>query len=102
MGGAPNGPHVPQWCEAVGPQCPVEDTMNGYKPSLPANTFLAGYFGIALIVQLYLGIRYKTWTYMIALVLNYLSECVGYIGRILLLHILYDDMGFNIQIVLRE
>jgi hypothetical protein len=102
MGGAPDRPRVPQWCEAVGPECPVEGTIYGYEPSLPANAFFAGFFGIALIIQLYLGIRYKTWTYMIALMLGCLAECVGYIARILLWNNPYNDMGFNIQIVLRK
>jgi hypothetical protein len=39
---------------------------------------------------------------MIALVLGCLAECVGYIARIFLWDNPYNDMGFNIQIVLRK
>jgi hypothetical protein len=102
MGGAPDRPRVPRWCAAVGPECPVEGTLYGYAPSLPANAFFAGFFGLALLVNLYLGIRYKTWTYMTAVALGCLAECIGYIGRILLHENPYDDLAFNIQITLRK
>jgi hypothetical protein len=65
-----------------------------------ANAFFAAFFGLALLIQLFLGIRYKTWTYMIAIVLGCLAECVGYIGRIMMSNNPYDDNGFKIQIVL--
>ncbi|CAO2647695.1 Nn.00g086170.m01.CDS01 [Neocucurbitaria sp. VM-36] len=98
--GAPPRPDVPEWCESVTPECPVEGTIYGYTPSLGANAFFAGFFGLALIFQLYFGIRHKTWTYMITVSLGCLAECIGYIGRIMMSNNPYDDIGFNIQIVL--
>lgn len=100
MGGAPPRPAVPQGCEAITPQCPVEGTIYGYYPSLPANAFFAGFFGIAMIVHIIYGIRYKTWTYMAALALGCFAECVGYVGRVLMHNNPWNDMGFNIQVVL--
>ncbi|KAF1842546.1 RTA1-domain-containing protein [Cucurbitaria berberidis CBS 394.84] len=81
-------------------ECPVEGTLYGYAPSLAANAFFAGFFGLALILQLYLGIRYKTWTYMIALSLGCVAESAGYAGRIIMHNNPYDDNGFKLQIVL--
>lgn len=99
MGAAPR-PEVPEWCKSVSPECPVEGTLYGYAPNLGANAFFAAFFGLALVLQLYLGIRYKTWTYMIAVGLGCLAETIGYIGRIIMNNNPYDDIGFNIQIVL--
>ncbi|KAI4638603.1 hypothetical protein J4E93_009904 [Alternaria ventricosa] len=89
---------VPQWCVEVGPECPVEGTLYGYYPSIEANAFFAAFFGLCLVINLGLGIRYKTWTYMIALCLGCLGELVGYIGRILLYNNPYDETGFQMQI----
>jgi len=89
---------VPQWCVEVGPECPVEGTLYGYYPSIGANAFFAAFFGLCLVINLGLGIRYKTWTYMIALCLGCLGELVGYIGRILLYNNPYDETGFQMQI----
>jgi len=89
---------VPQWCVEVGPECPVEGTLYGYYPSIEANAFFAAFFGLCLVINLVLGIRYKTWTYMIALCLGCLGELVGYIGRILLYNNPYDETGFQMQI----
>ncbi|KAF9734367.1 hypothetical protein PMIN03_004677 [Paraphaeosphaeria minitans] len=91
---------VPEWCESVGPQCPVEGTVYGYYPSLGWNAFFAAAFGLAFILQLGLGIRYKTWTYMIGVGLGCLGELIGYIGRIQMHNNPYDNNGFTIQIVL--
>ncbi|EMD60833.1 hypothetical protein COCSADRAFT_192685 [Bipolaris sorokiniana ND90Pr] len=88
-------------CTEVGlPGCEVENTIYGYYPNLGANVFFAAYFGLAFVFQIYFGIRYKTWTYMIALGCGCLAECIGYIGRILLHENPWNDVGFNIQIVL--
>jgi len=57
---------VPQWCVEVGPECPVEGTLYGYYPSIGANAFFAAFFGLCLVINLGLGIRYKTWTYMVS------------------------------------
>ncbi|CAO2658308.1 Nn.00g060310.m01.CDS01 [Neocucurbitaria sp. VM-36] len=91
-------PPAPNFCIEVGPDCPVEGTLYGYYPSIGANAFFAAFFGICLIVQLGLGIRYKTWTFMIALTLGCLGELIGYIGRILLWNNPFDELGFQIQI----
>ncbi|KAH8732198.1 RTA1 like protein-domain-containing protein [Phaeosphaeriaceae sp. PMI808] len=102
MGGAPpRPPPTPGLkCKDIAPNCPVEATIYGYTPSLPANAFFAGFFAIALLVQLTLGIRYKTWTYMTALALGCFAESVGYGGRVLMHFNPWNSMGFNIQVVL--
>lgn len=93
-------PQAPEWCTSVTPECPVDATVYGYYPSLPWNAFFAATFGLAFILQLLLGIRYKTYTYMIGVGLGCLGELIGYIGRIMLHDNPYSDTGFTIQIVL--
>jgi hypothetical protein len=101
MGGAvPRPTGVPRGCEAISDLCPVEGTIYGYFPSLPANAFFAGFFGIAMIINIFFGIKYKTWTYMVAVALGCLAECGGYVGRVLMNNNPWNDMAFNIQIVL--
>lgn len=91
---------VPDWCVEVGPQCPVEGTTYGYYPSLGWNAFFAGFFGLCAVLQLVFGVRYKTWTYLIAIFLGCAGECAGYVGRIMMHNNPYDKTGFQIQIVL--
>ncbi|KAF2802692.1 sphingoid long-chain base transporter RSB1 [Mytilinidion resinicola] len=92
-------PSAPDWCTKVGPECPVEGTIYGYYPSLGGNAFFAAFFGLALLVQLFQGIKWKTWTFMIGLGFGTFAECVGYIGRIIMNNNPYSQAGFNMQIV---
>jgi hypothetical protein len=89
---------VPETCVDVTPECPVEGTLYGYAPNIGANAFFTAFFGICLVWHLIAGIRYKTWTYMIALGFGCLGEALGYAGRIMLWNNPYDDLGFQIQI----
>jgi hypothetical protein len=48
-----------------GDLCTLEGTLYGYKPNLGANAFFAAFFATCFVWQLFCGIRYKTWTYMV-------------------------------------
>jgi hypothetical protein len=65
-----------------------------YLPTVPGNAIYAAIFGIYIIVQLYLGIRHKTFGYMTAMVLGLLGEVIGYAGRILLHYHPFDNNYF--------
>ncbi|KAJ4344130.1 hypothetical protein N0V95_006334 [Ascochyta clinopodiicola] len=100
-------PPNPYGCTAVGQivdwegypiECTIEGTLYGYFPSLGANAFFAAFFALCFIVQLVQGIRYKTWTYMIALCLGCFGEAVGYGGRLMMHNDPFADTGFMIQI----
>ncbi|EHL01200.1 putative Sphingoid long-chain base transporter RSB1 [Glarea lozoyensis 74030] len=58
-----------------------------YLPTIPGNAIFAGLFGLFIIVQLFLGIKHKTWGFMTALCMGLVLECVGYIARVLM----HDD-----------
>lgn len=67
----------PQHCTDITAQCTVEKTIYAYYPSLPANALFCGAFGLLLAVQLFQGLKWKSWTFMIALALGCLGEAVG-------------------------
>ncbi|KAJ9646141.1 hypothetical protein H2204_000803 [Knufia peltigerae] len=53
---------------------------------------------MAAALQLYAGIRYKTWTYLLAMFLGCIDQAIGYIGRVMLHNNPFDTAGFQIQI----
>ena len=72
--------------------CPLSEAIITYQPSMGGNALFLSIFGFLFLVQLYLGIRHKTWSYLVAMVFGLLLEGVGYIGRLQL----YDDpFNFN-------
>ena len=87
-----------QNCLSITPDCPVSASIYGYYPNLGANAFFCAFFGVALVANLVLGVRYKTWTFMIALSLGCLAESIGYVGRILMHANPFSNPGFEMQI----
>lgn len=59
-------PPAPDTCTQVSPDCPVEGTILGYYPDIGANAAYAGFFALAALINLGLGLRYKTWSYMVS------------------------------------
>ncbi|KAK7402905.1 Envelope glycoprotein [Neonectria punicea] len=79
--------------------CPIEWSIYTYRPSLSANIALVALFGVLGVIHAYLGVRWKSWGFMGGMLAGCISECVGYVGRIMLY---YDPFSFNafmIQIV---
>lgn len=64
-------------CKNITPLCPVDQTIYGYYPNMGANAFFLALFAILCAVNIAQGIKYKTWTYMIALALGSLTEAIG-------------------------
>lgn len=86
-------------CTSVTPSCPVSATTYGYAPNLGGNVFLCAVFGLCTLVQLALGIRYRTWTWMIGLSLGCAMETAGYVGRILMHFNAWNQGAFEDQII---
>lgn len=87
--------------------CPLQSTVNctletcprscaqvEYLPTLAGNAIYAAAFGLLLIAQLGLGMKYKTWGFMIGMVCGLLLEIVGYAGRIMLHNNVFDFNNF--------
>ena len=51
------------------------------------------FFGCFMIINPFFGIRYRSWTFLIAMAGGCMTESVGYVGRVLL-----NDDPFNMQI----
>lgn len=64
--------------------CTVENTIYGYRPSLGFNAFLVAFFALCAILQLFLGLRAKTWFYALAMVFGCVGETIGYAGRLMM------------------
>ncbi|KAM0467061.1 hypothetical protein ACHAPV_000575 [Trichoderma viride] len=79
--------------------CPVEESILAYRPWLAANIFFAAYFGAIALVHVYLGWRWKSWGFMVGMLLGCASEIIGYIGRIMLWNNPFSFPGFMIDIV---
>ncbi|EAQ86735.1 hypothetical protein CHGG_07988 [Chaetomium globosum CBS 148.51] len=84
--------------------CPLE--LNGlhfgvmsYYPSLAGNALFAAIFGLCLLPQIYLGIRHKTWGYLIGMTGGILLELLGYIARILMRDNMFTDSYFIMYLV---
>ncbi|KAK0107329.1 hypothetical protein ONS95_004023 [Cadophora gregata] len=70
-----------------------------YIPTLPGNVLFAAIFGIYLVAQIFLGIKHKTWGYMVAMVMGLLLEVIGYVGRVLLHNDPFNDNNFLMYLV---
>jgi len=56
------------------------------------NAIYAAIFGILLVAQLGLGIKYRTWGFMVGMACGLILEVVGYVGRIMIHN---DPFDFN-------
>ena len=85
-------------CTEITDFCPVDVSVYGYYPSFAANGFFLGFFGFFALINLGLGIRYKTWSYMAALTLGCVCAAIGYVGRVVMHHNPFNSVGFVGQI----
>jgi hypothetical protein len=70
-----------------------------YLPSLGGNALYAALFGIFMVGQAYLGIRHRTWGFMIATISGLLLEIIGYIGRIMMHNNPFNKNSFLLYLV---
>ena len=80
--------------------CPIQWSVYQYRPSLPGNSVFLALFGLAALVHLYLGIRWKSFWFMYCMITGCAVEIAGYAGRIILYNNPWSFVGFMIQIVL--
>lgn len=78
--------------------CPVQLSVYGYRASLPFSILVIVLYAICAVVQLWLGIRYRTWGFMGCVLLGCITEILGYVGRILMWNNPWDNGGFIMQI----
>lgn len=68
-------------CDEVTDRCPVEYTMYGTELSKGAAYFFGIAFAGLLILQVYLGIRARAWSFAVWLGLGTILEVIGYWAR---------------------
>jgi hypothetical protein len=71
-----------------------------YIPNLAGNALYTAIFALYIFMNVLLGIRYKTWGYMIAMCLGLVGEVIGYVARIMLHNNPFDPTGNNFIIYL--
>ncbi|KAK5995475.1 Efflux pump himE [Cladobotryum mycophilum] len=80
--------------------CPVEWSVYQYRPSLAANITFLTLFGIAMLIHIFLGFRWRSWGFMGFMIFGCVVEMGGYAGRIILYNNPWSFGGFMTQIVL--
>jgi hypothetical protein len=70
-----------------------------YRPTVAGNALFAVIFGICFIGQLFLGIKHKTWGYMVAMLFGLALEIVGYVARVMIHNIPFDNNYFLMYLV---
>jgi len=78
--------------------CPLDSTVFTYRPSLAANAIFIALFGIAMLLHLYRGLRWREWSYMSCMVVGCIVEMIGYGGRVLLYSNPWSFAGFMMEI----
>jgi hypothetical protein len=79
--------------------CLRENGELHYIPTLAGNAIYLSIFVLALLAQLLLGIRYRTLGFMSAMLGGCLLEIVGYTGRLLLIHNIFEQNNFIIYLI---
>lgn len=64
--------------------CPMDYAITEYRPSIPGNVVLMVAFGLCLLAQIPLGIRYRTWGFMVCMIGGLVLEIIGSAGRIMM------------------
>ena len=62
--------------------CPLDMAQVQYVPSFAGNMLYIIILCLVAVAQLWLGIKYKTWTYMVSMLFGLIMEVVGYVARV--------------------
>lgn len=62
--------------------CPIKWAQVTYVPTLEGNSLYLALFSVFLVVQTFLGIRYKTWGFLTGMIGGLLLEILGYVARV--------------------
>ena len=77
---AVNGTDPADFCKLG--TCPLSEANFTYVPTLAGNALYLGLFALMLVVQVFLGIRYRTWGFLVGMIGGLVLEIIGYAGRI--------------------
>lgn len=75
--------------------CPASFRQIQYTPSLAGNSLYLAIFCLALVAQLFFGIRHKTWGFLAGMIGGLALEILGYISRVKLHDNPFSDTWFK-------
>jgi hypothetical protein len=70
-----------------------------YIPSLAGNMLYLSIFALCLLCQLVLGIRHRTWGYMIGMFGGLVLEILGYVARVQLHYDVFSEHKFTNYVI---
>ncbi|KAF7947370.1 uncharacterized protein EAE97_004619 [Botrytis byssoidea] len=79
--------------------CDLSLSAFEYRPTVVGNTIYAALFAVFAIGQLALGIKFKTWGYMVAIILGLVTEILGYIARVLIYNYPFEHDYFLMYLI---
>lgn len=75
--------------------CPISFRQINYIPTLAGNSLYLAIFALVLIAQIFLGIRYRTWGFLVGMIGGLALEILGYLSRVELHQNIFDDLWFK-------
>ncbi|KAH6874431.1 RTA1 like protein-domain-containing protein [Thelonectria olida] len=84
-------------CIEITPEC-IKHTIYGYRPNPFANGFFAVFFAICFGIHIWLGLRFRTKGYAIALTIGCLALVLGYLARVAQYFRPFDAIPFQAQV----
>lgn len=101
----PGAPRPPANVVFFGPKanctldiCPVQYSVYGYQPSLAANVAFIALNAVAVLIHMYLGIRWKQWWFMGCCIVGAVNSILGYVGRVMMHYNPFNFTAFMLQI----
>ena len=88
----------PYTCIRIDTRCHLSDSIYGYYPTLPGNAIFLAVSVACLLTQVFLGIRSRTWTFLLVMCCGCFAESIGFVGRVLLHYNPFSNAGFNMQV----
>ncbi|KAK0653654.1 Sphingoid long-chain base transporter RSB1 [Lasiodiplodia hormozganensis] len=79
--------------------CPLDFANFTYVPTLAGNLTYLAIFGVLLIAQCILALRYKTWGFLVGMFGGLLLEILGYVGRVQLHYNPFPFDPFLMQLI---
>ncbi|KAI4218951.1 MAG: hypothetical protein L6R36_008653 [Xanthoria steineri] len=79
--------------------CPPELSVYQYRPSLAANVCFLLFFAIAGLIHLVIGLKWRSWFFVVCMSCGCICEIVGYGGRLWLWQNPFSFQGFLMQII---
>jgi hypothetical protein len=79
--------------------CSPDQSIYGYRASLPASILFLVIFALSGALHAYQGIRTKQWFFSIAMFIGCLASALGYVAKTLLHFDPFSEVGFNLSVV---